>query len=135
AMHDSIQVVDPPKCHPNTRVAIIQSIIDWAKGIADPEINQKSIIWLNGGAGSGKSAIARSVAERCSKQGLLLGSFFFAAGDAMRNHVGGLVATICYQICKILPGFRDMVSLSITNDPLIFKSSISTQLATLVIKS
>ncbi|KAF4618507.1 hypothetical protein D9613_009760 [Agrocybe pediades] len=133
AMHDSIQVVDPPKCHPNTRVAIMQSIIDWAKGVADAEINQKSIIWLNGGAGAGKSAIARSVAERCNEQGLLLGSFFFAARDATRNHVGGLVATICYQMCKVLPGFRDMVSLSISNDPLIFKSSISTQLATLVI--
>ncbi|KAF9553261.1 hypothetical protein CPC08DRAFT_767691 [Agrocybe pediades] len=80
AIHDSIDVVDPPKCHPNTRVAIIQSIIDWAKGVADEEINQKSMIWLNGSAGAGKSAIARSVAERCSEQGLLLGSFFFAAG-------------------------------------------------------
>ncbi|KAF9558267.1 hypothetical protein CPC08DRAFT_562182 [Agrocybe pediades] len=133
AMHDSIQVVDPPKCHPNTRVAIIQTIIDWAKGVADEQINQKSIIWLNGGAGAGKSAIARSVAERCSEQGLLLGSFFFAARDTSRNHVGGLVATLCYQMCKILPGFRQMVTPLIANDPLIFKSSISTQLTTLVI--
>ncbi|KAF4618759.1 hypothetical protein D9613_009756 [Agrocybe pediades] len=132
AMHDSIDVVDPPKCHPNTRVAIMQSIIDWSKGVADEEINQKSMIWLNGGAGAGKSAIARSVAERCSEQGLLLGSFFFAAGDATRNHIGGLVATLCYQMCRILPGFRDMVSPLIANDPLVFRSSISTQLITLL---
>ncbi|KAF9553253.1 hypothetical protein CPC08DRAFT_673434 [Agrocybe pediades] len=132
-MHDSIHVVDPPKCHPNTRVAIIQSIIDWAKGVADEKINQKSIIWLNGGAGAGKSAISRSVAERCVEQGLLLGSFFFAAGDATRNHVGGLVATLCYQICRILPRFREIATALIANDPLIFKSSISTQLITLVI--
>ncbi|KAF9543381.1 hypothetical protein CPC08DRAFT_426445 [Agrocybe pediades] len=90
------------------------------------------MIWLNGGAGAGKSAIARSVAERCSEQGLLLGSFFFAAGDATRNHVGRLVATLCYQICRILPRFREMVSTLIANDPLVFKSSISTQLTTLV---
>ncbi|KAF9552922.1 hypothetical protein CPC08DRAFT_822590 [Agrocybe pediades] len=132
AMHDSRQDLDPPKCHPNTRVAIIQYAIDWTKGIADEQINQKSIIWLNGGAGAGKSAIARSVAERCSEQGLLLGSFFFAARDTSRNHVGGLVSTLCYQMCRILPGFRDMVSASIANDPLIFKSSISTQLITLL---
>ncbi|KAF9539090.1 hypothetical protein CPC08DRAFT_731161 [Agrocybe pediades] len=117
ATHDSIDV----------------SIIDWAKGVADEEINQKSIIWLNGGAGAGKSAIARSVAERCVEQGLLLGSFFFAAGDATRNHVGGLVATLCYQMCKVLPGFRDMVSPLIANDPLIFKSSFGTQFTTLII--
>ncbi|KAF9553243.1 hypothetical protein CPC08DRAFT_601109, partial [Agrocybe pediades] len=133
AIHDSIDVVDPPKCHPNTRVAIIQSIIDWAKGVADEEINQKSMIWLNGGAGAGKSAIARSVAERCSEQGLLLGSFFFAADDETRNHIRGLVATLCYQMCKIVPGFRQMITPLIANDPLIFKSSISTQLTTLVI--
>ncbi|KAF9558283.1 hypothetical protein CPC08DRAFT_562611 [Agrocybe pediades] len=134
AMHDSIQDVDPPKCHPNTRTAIIQSITDWAKGVADAEINQKSMIWLNGGAGAGKSAIARSVAELCSKQGLLLGSFFFAAGDVTRNHVGRLVATLCYKMCMILPELREMVSPLIANDPLIFNDrSISSQLTTLVI--
>ncbi|KAF9553247.1 hypothetical protein CPC08DRAFT_237090 [Agrocybe pediades] len=133
AIHDSIHVVDPPKCHPNTRVAIMQSIIDWAKGVADEKINQKSMIWLNGGAGAGKSAIARSVAERSVEQSLLLGSFFFATGDATRNHVGGLVATLCYQICRILPRFREMVTALIANDPLIFKSSISTQLTALII--
>ncbi|KAF4618490.1 hypothetical protein D9613_009749 [Agrocybe pediades] len=132
AMHDSKRVVDPPKCHPHTRVAILRSIIDWSKGIAGEEMNRKSFIWLNGGAGAGKSAIARSVAEQCSDQGLLLGSFFFATGDATRNHVDGLVATLCYQMCRILPGFRDIVSASIANDPLIFKSSISTQLITLL---
>ncbi|KAF4618502.1 hypothetical protein D9613_009783 [Agrocybe pediades] len=132
AMHDSIHVVDPPKCHPNTRVAIIQSVIDWTKGVLDEEINRKPIIWLNGAAGAGKSAIARSVAERCFEEGLLLGSFFFAAADPTRNHVRGLVATICYQMCKTLPGFCDIVSPLIANDPLIFSSSITTQLITLI---
>ncbi|KAF9543375.1 hypothetical protein CPC08DRAFT_676057, partial [Agrocybe pediades] len=135
AIHDSIDVVDPPKCHPNTRVAIIESIIDWAKGVADEEIDQKSIIWLNGGAGAGKSAIARSVAEQCVEESLLLGSFFFAAGDPTRNHVGRLVATLCYQICKILPEFRKMVSPLLLHDPLIFKSSIGTQLTAVVIST
>ncbi|KAF4618760.1 hypothetical protein D9613_009753 [Agrocybe pediades] len=133
AIHDSIDVVDPPKCHPNTRVAIIQTIIDWAKGVADEKINLKSMIWLNGGAGAGKSAIARSVAERCVEQGLLLGSFFFAARDTSRNHIRGLVATLCYQMCIILPEFRDKVSALIEKDPLIFNRSIGTQLTTLLI--
>ncbi|KAF4613224.1 hypothetical protein D9613_010715 [Agrocybe pediades] len=31
ALHDSVHVVDPPKCYPNTRVAIIQDIIDWER--------------------------------------------------------------------------------------------------------
>ncbi|KAF9540108.1 hypothetical protein CPC08DRAFT_756270 [Agrocybe pediades] len=126
ALHDSVHVVDPPKCHPNTRVAIIQSIIDWGLG-KDEELNGKPILWLKGAAGAGKSAIARSVAERCSDEGLLLGTFFFGAGDPNRNHVEKLVATISYQISTVLPGFRDTVSSIIEDDMLIFDRSIRTQ--------
>ncbi|KAF4612394.1 hypothetical protein D9613_003564 [Agrocybe pediades] len=133
ALHDSVHVVDPPKCHPNTRVAIIQSIIDWGLG-KDEELNGKPILWLKGAAGAGKSAIARSVAERCSDEGLLLGTFFFGAGDPNRNHVEKLVATISYQISTVLPGFRDTVASIIEDDMLIFDRSIRTQFSTLVVR-
>ncbi|KAF9553493.1 hypothetical protein CPC08DRAFT_727863 [Agrocybe pediades] len=131
ALHDSVHVVDPPKCHPNTRVAIIQSIIDWTLG-TEKILSEKPILWLKGGAGAGKSAIARSVAELCSDEGLLLGSFFFNAGDTSRNHVGNLVATLSYQISIVLPEFRDTVATFIEGDPLIFGRSIKTQFTMLV---
>ncbi|KAF9537636.1 hypothetical protein CPC08DRAFT_534823 [Agrocybe pediades] len=133
ALHDSVDNVDPPKCHPNTRVAIIENIHDWTLGKPE-ELSGKPILWLNGGAGAGKSAIARSVAEQCTDEGLLLGAFFFNAGDMSRNHVGNLVATISYQISTRLPEFRDIVSAIIEDFPLIFKSSIKTQLFTLIIR-
>ncbi|KAF4611556.1 hypothetical protein D9613_004498 [Agrocybe pediades] len=135
ALHDSGHVVDPPKCHPNTRVAIIQTVIDWSSGTTvNKEMNAKPILWLKGGAGAGKSAIARSVAERTSKEGLLLGTFFFGAGDATRNHVGGLVATLAYQICSVLPKLREVVTSFIEDDPLIFSRSLSAQFTTLLIR-
>ncbi|KAF4611467.1 hypothetical protein D9613_004455 [Agrocybe pediades] len=135
ALYDSGHLVDPPKCHPNTRTAIIQTVIDWSLGtIADEEMNAKAILWLKGGAGAGKSAIARSVAEQCSKQGFLLGTFFFGAADPTRNHVSGLVATLAYQICRILPELREMVTNLIEDDPLIFNRSISTQFIDLLIR-
>ncbi|KAF9547774.1 hypothetical protein CPC08DRAFT_769372, partial [Agrocybe pediades] len=135
ALHDSGHIVDPPKCHPNTRVAIIQTIIDWASGTtADNGVNQKPLMWLNGGAGAGKSAIARSVAERCSEDGLLLGTFFFGTADPTRNHVGKLVATLAYQMCIILPQFRDVVATAIEDDPLVFSRALSTQFTTLVLR-
>ncbi|KAF4611426.1 hypothetical protein D9613_004435 [Agrocybe pediades] len=135
ALHDSGHVVDPPKCHPDTRVTIIQTVIDWASGATlDEEVNQKSILWLKGGAGAGKSAIARSVAERCSKEGLLLGTFFFGAADTTRNHVGSLVATLAYQVGRILPELREMVASLIEDDPLVFSRSISTQFTTLLVR-
>ncbi|KAF9553497.1 hypothetical protein CPC08DRAFT_226636 [Agrocybe pediades] len=133
ALHDSVDNVDPPKCHPNTRVAIIQNIHDWTLGKTE-WLSGKPILWLKGGAGAGKSAIARSVAERCLDEGLLLGAFFFGAGDSTRNHIGNLVATISYQISTCLPEFRDMVSAIIEDYPLIFKSSIKTQFSTLIVR-
>ncbi|KAF9554820.1 hypothetical protein CPC08DRAFT_161250 [Agrocybe pediades] len=135
ALYDSGHLVDPPKCHPNTRTTIIQTVIDWSSGtIADEEMNAKAILWLKGGAGAGKSAIARSVAEQCSKQGLLLGTFFFGAADPTRNHVSGLVATLAYQICRILPELREMVTNLIEEDPFIFSRSINIQFTELIIR-
>ncbi|KAF9554830.1 hypothetical protein CPC08DRAFT_712585 [Agrocybe pediades] len=135
ALHDSGHIVDPPKCHRNTRVAIIKTVIDWGSGTtADARMNEKPILWVKGAAGAGKSAIARSVAERCSEEGLLLGTFFFGATDATRNHVGRVVATIAYQICRILPELRELVTTVVENDPLVFSRSLTAQFTDLIIR-
>ncbi|KDR68564.1 hypothetical protein GALMADRAFT_27796, partial [Galerina marginata CBS 339.88] len=44
AFHNSAERYDPPKCHPNTRVAVVQDIIDWI------EDGQKTtfVKWLYG---------------------------------------------------------------------------------------
>ncbi|RDB23760.1 hypothetical protein Hypma_009426 [Hypsizygus marmoreus] len=58
-------------CLPDTRLAIIDEIMQWATSSADSH----KICWLTGVAGSGKSAIAHSVAERLANQ-KCLGSFY-----------------------------------------------------------
>ena len=93
----------------------------------------KDIAWLTGAAGAGKSAIGRSVCERCAAEGTLLASFFFGSDDATRNHSRSLVATIVYQICCLNPTFRQAVITIIDNDPLIFNRSLREQLSVLVI--
>lgn len=50
----------PPKCYPGTLVEVLKPIIDW---IDDPDPRER-ILWLNGPAGAGKSAITRTIAER-----------------------------------------------------------------------
>ncbi|KAF8990370.1 hypothetical protein BDQ17DRAFT_1433820 [Cyathus striatus] len=56
ASHDSAECADLPKCHPDTRKIVIKEIMKWVN-TPDPE-NQ--IMWLNGAAGIGKSAIAQT---------------------------------------------------------------------------
>jgi len=78
AFYDSDNRPDPPKCHPNTRVAVINKIIDWANGMTD---TNAFMLWLYGPAGAGKTAIARRIAELFAKYGLLLASFLFFRSD------------------------------------------------------
>lgn len=55
AFHNSDDRPDPPKCHPNMRIAVINKITDWAKGIID---ENALTLWLYGPPGAGKTAIA-----------------------------------------------------------------------------
>ncbi|KDR66738.1 hypothetical protein GALMADRAFT_80531, partial [Galerina marginata CBS 339.88] len=131
--HNSNDRRDPPKCHPQTRVAVLEKIMSWIHGL-DPETRDTLIMWLYGPAGSGKSAIAQSIAELCHEEQILVASYFFARADSTRNHARSLVATIAYQALLCFPGIRDNVIASIDHDPLIFSRSLDAQLLALVIQ-
>ena len=76
AFYNSGERANPPRCHPNTRTAVINKIMNWIFGLE--EDREAVIMWLNGAAGAGKSAIAQTIAERCHNLGLLLSSFVFS---------------------------------------------------------
>ena len=125
------QKLDAPKCHPNTRVAVIQRIIDWIIGdIAFTAL----ILWLYGAAGAGKSAIAHSLAERCDEEGWLLATFFFWKSAAERNNIDRFVATIAYQAARAIPALRPLIEYAIESDPEIFRHSVDVQLDKLIIE-
>ena len=103
ALHNSGERFDPPKCHPNTRIAVLEKIMNWLLKNA----GQKALImWLYGPAGAGKSAIVQTIAEKLFAQKLLLAGFFFSRTDSRRNHERSLVATIAYQAALTLPETR-----------------------------
>ncbi|KDR74801.1 hypothetical protein GALMADRAFT_1334259, partial [Galerina marginata CBS 339.88] len=133
AFHDSDDVYDHPKCHPNTRVAVLNKIMDWIHG-ADLETRNALIMWLYGPAGSGKSAITRSIAELCAKEGILVASYFFSRFDSTRNHWRSLIATIAYQASLCFPDIRDHIIGTIEHDPLIFTRSLDSQILSLLIE-
>ncbi|KAF5314855.1 hypothetical protein D9619_007086 [Psilocybe cf. subviscida] len=133
AFHNSGERFDPPKCHPNTRVAVLDNIENWALRM-DPETSDASILWLSGAAGAGKSAIAQTLAEHFHSKGLLIASFFFGRSDATRNHARLLVATIVYQLYSLLPPTaQSRVLAVIDQDPLIFTKSLLAQFEALVV--
>jgi hypothetical protein len=130
ALHDSAQRVEPSRCHPGTREEVILRIFDWIK---QSDHRKEWILWLNGAAGAGKSAIMQSFAELCAKEGIPLASFFFFRTDPKRNNMALLVATLVYQLIQTIPETQDYVVGIIERDPLIFEASIEFQLRELII--
>jgi len=123
--------MDAPKCHPNTRKAVIKKIVDWIRGIIDSEA---LIMWLYGAAGAGKSAIAHTLAEICETCGWLVASFFFWKTAGERNNVNRFVATIAHQIALTIPASRELIAAAVDYNPFIFEQSVDVQLSKLIIE-
>jgi len=129
AFYDSDNRADPPKCHPNTRVAVINKITDWATGMND---TNALILWLYGPAGTGKTAIARKVAELFAVDHFLLASFLFFRSDANRNTMKPVGANIAYCVSCVIPAAHNLIEATMEADPLILTYSVEVQLTKLV---
>jgi hypothetical protein len=78
-----------------TRVSVLAQLLAWATDPSAP-----SVYWLNGMAGAGKSAIARSFAKLLdSEPHTILGANFFCSrASEVRSRVNRIVPTIAYQL-------------------------------------
>ncbi|KAK8029293.1 hypothetical protein PG991_006349 [Apiospora marii] len=102
ARQDSADVQDSPKCEVGTRIRIQETIDQWA----DEESGQ-SFFWLVGPAGTGKSTIARTVADSFKEKNRLAAGYFFKRGEQGRNDTNRLFTTIAIQIAEVIPTFQD----------------------------
>jgi hypothetical protein len=105
----------------------IKNWIQWKDNIDSP------IMWLYGGAGAGKSTIARTISEWCHEERLLLSSFFFWRSDPTRNHIKTFLATLVYSITQCIPEMRQrVVELAVEEDRHIFSRNLESQFIDLV---
>ena len=103
--------------------------MDW---ILQTVMRTQWMLWLNGAAGAGKSAIARSIVALCLARNIPIARFFFFRTDPTRNTLQPVVATLVYQLIIQLPHLRAIVIPRVEFDPLIFTKSLETQLRYLV---
>ncbi|KAF9473577.1 hypothetical protein BDN70DRAFT_908816 [Pholiota conissans] len=130
ALYDSEARFDPPKCHPKTRIAVLEYLMGWIFGRNDPEA---LIMWLYGPAGAGKSAILQTIAEWFAERNSLLASFFFGHSDPTRNHIKPLIPTIACQIAITIPELKLYVEGAIERDPFLLNKSLATQFQLLIV--
>ena len=126
-MHDSADRDPPPRCHPGTREKATKDIVHWIKE-SNPS---SSVLWVNGRAGVGKSALMQKIAEL----GLLYfgGCFFFRRGVPGCNVKDHLFSTLAYQLAINVPGLLEHVDQAMIQDPLLPKRSAAVQLKRLII--
>ena len=101
--------------------------------IDSPE-GQARFLWILGPAGSGKSAIAQTIAEICFNFKKLAASFFFSRNAAARNNELMLITTLVYQLFNSFPDMREVVERKIELDPIILDLSLEAQIEALLIE-
>jgi WD40 repeat protein len=85
-----------PGCLENTRVALQQHLSDWANDDA-PKL---TTLWLNGMAGTGKSAISTTFALNMADEGLLGATFFVDRQVAERTDIHRIVQSLAYDLAE-----------------------------------
>ena len=135
AIHDSSERYPAPNCHPDTRKAVRQIILDWIHS----ECSGSSFFWLYGPAGVGKTAILQAIAEfLCSPSGSgqnFGGSFFFSRGKQGRDQGHFMFSTIAYQLALKVPGLRQHVNCIMELDATLHTKSMNVQLQTLIVNA
>jgi NACHT domain len=105
-------------CQENTRETVLRKIVEWAENG-----NGCPVCWLVGPAGSGKSTIAHTIAQRYDKgedgQNRLAFSFFFSRRHHDRGDATKFFPTFAYQLARALPRVQQPMLAALTNDPAI----------------
>jgi hypothetical protein len=118
-------------CAENTRVAVLRNVMGWAQGQNGHP--RTPVCWLYGPAGSGKSTIAHTLAQRYDEQGRLAFSFFFSRRNLDRNDATKFVLTFAYQLAAALPSLTQAMRDALVRNPSILRQRLKDQFVKLII--
>jgi hypothetical protein len=104
-------------------VTVLDEIERWAR---DPETSP--VFWLNGLAGTGKSTIAQTIAERMFIHGILGASFFCSRGVEDRSNLKLIFPTLAFQLAQKYSNFRSHLIPLLRANPDIIHESLQDQM-------
>jgi hypothetical protein len=116
-------------CLKGTRRAILDEIELWTR---DP--GRPSAYWLNGLAGTGKSTIAQTIAERVFADGQLGASFFCSRDFEDRSNLHFIFPTLAVQLARRYAEFRSIFIPLVQSDPGIAYESLYNQMNKLIVQ-
>jgi nicotinamide mononucleotide adenylyltransferase len=127
AFHDAPNA--PTPCLEGTRKQLISDIFDWFNN-ADPSCEH--VFWLSGLAGTGKSSVARTIANHAQDQGRLAATYFFSRNTATTRAPSAIIPTIVYQLARSLLSLRLILCADIASDRDVHDREVPVQAKTLL---
>jgi hypothetical protein len=122
ATYDSAADGELARCLAGTRAELLSDISRWSTDTAG-----ERIFWLCGKAGTGKSTIARTVAQKLDEEGLLGASFFFKRGHADRSHAKLVFPTIARQLADKFREVSHEIAKALDHDSLACSKRLESQ--------
>ena len=116
-------------CLKGTRGTVLNAIEIWAR-----DFDRTSVYWLNGLAGTGKSTIAKTIAERLFADGQLGASFFCSRDFEDRRNLQLIFPTLATQLARKHTEFRSVLAPLIQSDPDIAYESLHDQMKKLIVQ-
>ena len=116
-------------CLKGTRGAVLNTIELWTR-----DFDKHSVYWLNGLAGTGKSTIAKTIAERLFVDGKLGASFFCSRDFEDRRNLQFIFPTLATQLMRKYPKFQSVLFPLIKANPNIAYKSLYDQMEQLIVQ-
>jgi len=98
------------------------------------DFNKPPVYWLNGLAGTGKSTIAQTIAERVFADGQLGASFFCSRDFLDRSNLQFIFPTLAVQLARKHAEFRSILIPLVQSDPDIVDESLYHQMEKLIVQ-
>lgn len=127
ASFDSYHRQHERQCMEDTRVGLLQQFQEWGANHSRP------LFWVSGMAGTGKSTIARTLANRFKSSGTLGGSFFFSRASGEANNAFKLVGTLAHHLANALPHLKGPLCEAILNHEDVVRQGLRNQWKELIV--
>ncbi|SPO07206.1 uncharacterized protein DNG_09900 [Cephalotrichum gorgonifer] len=135
AAFDSLEVGKEGMCLPGTQRNVLSEIQTW---VGSPDA--RPMLWLSGMAGTGKTSIARTVAESLNKRDswadntYLGATFFIKLGHESRSKIGMLLPTIAKFLAERNPQLGHHISNAMEGNASIGEKRPQEQMKTLILE-
>ena len=115
-------------CLRGTRGDVLLQLQQWLKGK-----HEQCVFWLNGLAGTGKSAIAQTLAEISFADGMLGASFFCSWDSEDRSNLQMIFPTLAFQLAYQYPIFRKQLLQVLKANPRVGQETLYSQMEKMIV--